>query len=103
MEKGALIGVIVANGAMAYSIVVAGASFSAFYDLPSVIMVVVGGAAAVVIAYPLGVILNVPKVLMKVFMPKLQPVIPVITQLIEFAEIARRDGILALENKTAEI
>lgn len=103
MEKGALIGVIVANGAMAYSIIVAGASFKAFYDLPSIIMVVVGGAAAVVIAYPLGVVLNVPKVIMKVFMPKVQPTIPVITQLIEFAEIARRDGILALENKTAEI
>jgi chemotaxis protein MotA len=29
--------------------------------------------------------------------------LPVITQLVEFSEIARRDGILALENKTQEI
>ncbi len=103
MDKGAIIGVILANGAMIYSIIVAGASFKAFYDLPSIIMVVVGGIAAVVVAYPLGTILNVPKVAMKVFMPKVPPTVPVITQLIEFAEIARRDGILALENKTAEI
>lgn len=103
MEKGALIGVLLANGAMAYSIIVAGASFKAFIDWPSVIMVVVGGCAAVVIAYPLGVVFNLPKVLMKVFKPNVQPMVPVITQLIEFAEIARRDGILALENKTAEI
>lgn len=103
MEKATIAGVILANGAMAYSIVVAGASFSAFIDIPSVIMVVVGGIAAVVIAFPFGVVFNIVNVLKKAFFPKVPAVTPVITQLIEFAEIARRDGILALENKTAEI
>lgn len=103
MEKATIAGVILANGAMAYSIVVAGASFSAFIDIPSVIMVVVGGCAAVVIAFPFGVVFNLGNVLKKTLFPKVPPVTPVITQLIEFAEIARRDGILALENKTAEI
>lgn len=103
MEKATIVGVILANGAMAYSIVVAGASFSAFIDVPSIIMVVVGGIAAVVIAYPFGVVFNIVNVLKKTIFPKVPAVTPVITQLIEFAEIARRDGILALENKTAEI
>jgi len=103
MEKGTVIGLLLCNGAMAYSIVVAGASFKAFIDWPSVIMVVIGGLAAVVVAYPMGVFFNIPKVIMKTIFPKVQPTIPVITQLIEFAEIARRDGILALESKTAEI
>lgn len=103
MEKATIAGVILANGAMAYSIVVAGASFSAFIDIPSVIMVVVGGIAAVVIAYPFGVVFNIFNVMKKAFFPNVPTVTPVITQLIEFAEIARRDGILALENKTAEI
>ena len=103
MEKGTVIGLMLANGAMAYAIIAAGASFKAFYDQSSILMVFVGGAAAVVVAYPLGIIFNIPKVLLKVLFPKVQPTIPVITQLIEFAEIARRDGILALESKTAEI
>lgn len=103
MEKASIIGVILANGAMAYSIVVAGASFKAFYDMPSIIMVVFGGLAAVMVAYPFGVFFNTGNVMKKVFLPNVQPVGPVITQLVEFAEIARRDGILALENKTSEI
>lgn len=103
MEKGTIIGMLLANGAMAYAIIVAGASFKAFYDLPSIIMVVIGGCAAVIVAYPLGVILGVPMVLKKALMPNVPSSTPVITQLVEFAEIARRDGILALENKTAEI
>jgi len=45
----------------------------------------------------------VPKVLKKVFLPKQQDLAPVILQIVEFAEIARRDGILALEAKTEEI
>ncbi len=103
MEKATVIGVVLANGAMIYSIIVAGASFKAFYDLPSIIMVIVGGLAAVVIAYPLGVFLSAPQVIKKAFIPNVPAAGPVITQLVEFAEIARRDGILALENKTAEI
>jgi len=103
MEKASVIGVILANVAMAYSIVVAGASFKAFYDFPSIIMVVIGGLAAVMIAYPFGVFFNSVNVMKKVFFPNVQPVAPVIVQLVEFAEIARRDGILALENKTSEI
>jgi len=103
MEKATIIGLLVANGAMAYSIIVAGASFKAFYDLPSIIMVVFGGAAAVVIAYPFGVIFNTVNVVRKVIFPNVPEVTPVITQLVEFSEIARRDGILALENKTADI
>lgn len=103
MEKGAILGMLLANGAMAYSIVVAGASFKAFYDLPSVIMVVVGGTAAVVIAFPMGVVFGMGGVIKKAFMPNVPSATPVISQLVEFAEIARRDGILALENKTSEI
>jgi chemotaxis protein MotA len=103
MEKATLVGVILANGAMAYSIVVAGASFKAFYDLPSIIMVVVGGLAAVIVAYPFGVAFNAVNVMKKVFFPNVPPAGPVIQQLVEFAEIARRDGILALEDKTGDI
>ncbi len=103
MDKATLIGMVVANGAMLYAIIVAGASLKAFWDTPSVIMVFGGSVAALLIAYPFGGVMKFFAVVKKSFMPKVPPVTPVITQLVEFAEIARRDGILALENKTASI
>ncbi|WLD14261.1 motility protein A [Planctellipticum variicoloris] len=103
MDKATLIGVLAANGAMLYGIIVAGASLKAFWDTPSVIMVFGGAIAVLLIAFPFASVMKFFAISKKVFFPKVQPVTPVITQLVEFAEIARRDGILALENKTASI
>lgn len=104
MEKGSLIGIAGANLAMVVSILLApGAKFSAFVDYASIVMVVGGGAAAVMMAYPLGSIFGAMAASKKAFFPGVPNVKPIISQLVEFAEIARRDGILALENKTSEI
>ena len=80
-----------------------GSSFAAFLDYPSLAVVVGGALAACGIAFPLRTLLLTPKVAKKIFMPKSAELRPVITQLVECAEIARRDGVLALENKTQEI
>ncbi len=104
MDKASFGGLAMGIGLLVLAVLIApGASFGAFIDYPSVAMVVGGAAAALAIAYPIGAILKFPKVLLKVFFPKQQELGPVIAQLVEFAEIARRDGILALESKTAEI
>lgn len=103
MDKATLIGMIVANAAMLYSVIVAGASLKAFWDTPSIIMVFGGAISALLIAYPFSGVMKFFPAVKKSFMPKVPPVTPVISQLVEFAEIARRDGILALENKTASI
>lgn len=103
MDKATIVGILLANGAMLYSIIVAGASLKAFWDTPSIIMVGVGGAAAVMIAYPFGTLISCGKAIKKAFTPTTASMLPVISQLVEFSEIARRDGILALENKTQEI
>lgn len=80
-----------------------GSSFAAFIDIPSAAVVVGGAIAASFIAFPGAAMLLFPKVIRKVFFPGQQDLVPVITQIVEFAEIARRDGILALESKTEEI
>lgn len=80
-----------------------GARFAAFADIPSAAVVIGGALAACCIAFPLRTLLGLPKVLKKVFSPKQQELAPVIAQLVEYAEIARRDGILALESKTEDI
>lgn len=80
-----------------------GSTFGSFIDIPSGLVVVGGATAAIGIAFPMKNCLSAPKVVMKVFFPKVPSLAPVIAQLVEFAELARRDGILALEAKTAEI
>ena len=80
-----------------------GSSFAAFIDVPSAAVVIGGAIAASFIAFPMKTMFGIPKVVMKVFFPKQESLSPVINQLVEFAEVARRDGILALENKTDEI
>jgi len=80
-----------------------GSTFGSFIDYPSAAVVVGGAIAAAAIAFPFKSLVTVFSVSKKVFMPKQEDIEPVINQLVEFAEIARRDGILALENKTDEI
>ncbi|GAB4135733.1 MAG: MotA/TolQ/ExbB proton channel family protein [Planctomycetaceae bacterium] len=104
MDKATIGGLGAGIGLLLLAIAIApGSSFGAFIDYPSAAVVVGGAIAATCIAYPLKTLFLLPKVLKKVFFPNTQEIAPVIAQLVEFSEIARRDGILALENKTEEI
>jgi len=104
MDKATIGGLVMGSGLMILAIVIApGSKFSAFIDYPSAAVVVGGAIAASFIAFPLKTMLSMHKVIMKVFKPYNQELGPVIAQLVEFSEIARRDGILALENKTEDI
>ncbi|QDT89715.1 motility protein A [Gimesia algae] len=104
MDKATAGGLVSGMALLLLAIAIApGSSFAAFIDIPSAAVVVGGAIAACFIAFPGAAMMLFPKVLKKVFFPKQQNLAPVITQIVEFAEIARRDGILALEAKTAEI
>lgn len=104
MDKASVGGLAFGLAILIISILIApGASFGAFLDYPSVAMVFGGAFAATCIAFPLRTVLGIPRVVKKVFMPNQPEIAPIIAQLVEFAELARREGILALENKTAEI
>jgi len=104
MDKATFGGLAVGVSLLALSILLApGASFQAFIDYPSAAVVIGGAISAACIAFPLKTLLRLPKVLKKLFFPHQPELQPVIVQLVEFAEIARRDGILALEGKTEEI
>ncbi len=96
-------GVFIAVALILASIVIGGGSFAAFID-PASVMVVVGGAiAATLISFPLGNFLSVFGVTMKVFFNATPDVPGIISQIVSLAEVARRDGLLALESKVEEI
>ncbi|NNJ27660.1 Chemotaxis protein PomA [Planctomycetes bacterium LzC2] len=104
MDIATAAGLFLGAALLLISILIApGSSLAAFVDVPSGLVVVGGAIAACGIAFPLGTLLKTPKVTMKLFFPKVPELKPTIEQLVRFAEVARRDGILALENNIEEV
>lgn len=103
MDIATVLGLIIVAGLLVASILIGGGSFSSFIDIPSGMVVVGGAIAASLIAFPLKDFLGVFKVVLKVFLNKAEDVPKIIDQIVELAEVARKDGLLALEGKMAEI
>ena len=78
-------------------------SLTAFIDLPSVYIVICGSFGATIAAYPASKLLNAMAVFKNALIVKTKSPVAVIAQIIEFAEQARREGILALESRALEI
>lgn len=76
-----------------------GGSLTAFVDIPSIGIVLGGGSMTVLTSMPLGPVLGTFKVITKAIFVQLPDPKSLVTQMVEFAVVARRDGILALESK----
>ncbi len=103
MDLASVIGIIGGLTVMFFSIIVAGASFAAFVDYPSVICVIGGAVASVMVCAPLGSIFSLGRVVRKAFFRRSEEIPELIEQIVSMAETARRDGLLALENRLGEI
>lgn len=103
MDIASLVGLLLAIGLILGSIFLGTAPFSAFIDIPSVMVVVGGAIAATLIAFPLGSMLKSPKIALKVLLNKSENRLELIKQIVALAETARRDGLLALESKISDI
>lgn len=75
-----------------------GGDIRGYIDYPSIAMVVGGGILTVLSSVTLAQFLSIFKVLPKSIFNKQQDLKALVASLVEFAVIARRDGILALEN-----
>ena len=75
----------------------------AFINLPSMLVVVGGTIAAVMVQFPLGDVLGVVGVLRKTLLTKTSELPQLIETIVKFAEEARRDGLLTLEKHAREI
>ncbi len=103
MDIATAIGVIGALALIGVSIIVGGGSFAAFFDAPSVMVVFGGAIASALISFPLPNFLGMFGVALKVLFWKVDSINNIIKQLVSLAEVARKDGLLALESKVAEI
>ncbi len=76
---------------------------SSFINIPSVFIVVGGTIAATLVRYPLGRVFGVVGVVMKTVFFRLSTPQVEVERMVEYAKIARKEGLLALENKLAGI
>ncbi len=74
-----------------------------FIDVIAIVLLVGGMISVLFIGFPLKQVMNLPSVLMITIRAKSESPVELINKLVQFAEIARRDGILALEGVTESI
>jgi chemotaxis protein MotA len=100
MDIASFFGMVLGIGLLAGSIVMAqGSSYRAFLDCPSFLIVCGGTLAAVMVCFPLRELAGVGKVFKRTFFNRPPDFTAVIQQMVYLAEIARREGLLALENR----
>src|SRR5687767_2570501 len=101
MDLASVIGIVLAFGAVFGSMVMEGGNPAALFTHPAPLILVFGGTiGATMSGYSMKDVTGIAKVLIKAFMPG-EPAEPVeaIEQMVHFADRARRDGLLALEEE----
>lgn len=83
--------------------IMAGSGLGAFINFPSFMVVVGGTIAAVLVQYPLSDVLGVIGIMRNTLLTKVTEPTKLIEQIVTFAEEARRDGLLVLEQHSKEI
>lgn len=104
MDKTSIIGLILGVIAVGVGMVLKGVSVVALVNPAAILIILLGTVASVTIAFPTSEIKRVPKLFGIIFKEKQQmnPV-DLIKMISDWAQLARKEGLLALEAKTNEI
>lgn len=102
MDIASLFGVVVGVTLLFWAIFLGG-SVNAFWNVPSLMITVGGTLAATMIAFPFSHVVSVFRVVKNVFIRQPQSPGDVIGTLVRFAEKARREGLLALEDEAEDL
>jgi chemotaxis protein MotA len=81
------------------SAIILGASSEVFFNVPSLLIVVVGSLFVVLMKFSLKQFLGALKVAARAFKFRLPSVEESIAELVEIAQVARKEGVLALEDR----
>lgn len=104
MDKTSVFGLIIGILAVGIGMVLKGVPISALANTAAILIIFLGTAAAVIIAFPSNEIKNVPKLFKILFSEQKQANKVELIQLFsEWAQVARREGILVLESKVDEL
>jgi len=97
-----VIGLVMGMALLIYA-VLNGGKFAWFVDYPSMAIVLGGAVAATLISFPMSAVASLRKVIKNAFLVKSRDLGKVIADMVSYAEVARRDGILSLESMTKDI
>lgn len=103
MDIATIIGLIMGFGLILVSIAMGGGGLGPFIDIPSGMIVFGGATAATLINFPLGQCLGSFAIVLKCFLFKLPDTKETIELFKKFADVARKEGLLALEGEVADI
>ena len=101
MDVATLAGIVVGIVCITLGIVSRGASpeaFGAFVNLPSALLVLGGTFGALLLAVPMHAVMNAGRVALKTIFHRRPSLSGMVEELVRYAEVARREGILALES-----
>ena len=100
MDIATIVGIV---GAFGLVLVAIGGGLPAFIDVPSAIIVIGGTIGATLIAYPLKEVLGIVGIAMKTVFAKDESSKDKIQVFMDYAQKARREGILALEGDIKDL
>ncbi|WP_018663832.1 flagellar motor stator protein MotA [Heyndrickxia acidiproducens] len=104
MDKTSIIGVILGVAAIGTGMVLKGVSPSVLVNPAAILIILAGTAATVVIAFPLSEIKKIPKLFKILFTEQhLMSTEEIIRLFSDWAQVARKEGLLALETRVDEI
>ena len=98
MDIGSIVGLLIAWGLVLWSLVI-GVGIGPYIDFPSFLITVGGSIGVVMSAFPINKLIIGLKAVSKAFIYIPQSEQNLISQLVDFAVKARRDGILSLESE----
>ena len=103
MDISLAIGLLVALGSLGTSVIMGGGDLTGLINIGSMIIVFGGSFRMTIVSYGLAGFLKMPKMFMIALRQPEQDASETITQLVNLAEKARREGLLSLEEEASSI
>ena len=102
MDLGTVIGIVLSFG-LVVAAILSGSSLIVFISVPSFLVVVGGTLGAALVNYPMSYMIGVVGVIKNTFFSSLEAPADIIDRFKDYANRARREGILSLEPLIKEI
>jgi chemotaxis protein MotA len=102
VDLATIVGLVLGIACVLAALVIGG-SFISYVDPASLMIVLGGGTAATLTAFPLARFMKLPRISARALFHKTMDPAEMVDSIVGLAEVARRDGILALENSLNNI
>ncbi|MEK5148178.1 MULTISPECIES: flagellar motor stator protein MotA [Psychrobacillus] len=104
MDKSTVFGLIIGFVSLLVGMVMKGVTIGALLNPAAILIIIFGTIATIVIGFPMNELKRIPKLFGVIFKEKkLVPDVEVIKMFSSWADLARREGLLALESKTTDV